>query len=812
MSIDRSVHHLRLAWRSLTRAKAFSGAAVLTLALGIAGTAAIFALVEGVLLRPLPMRDADRLVVAWKELRSSGFTHYPFGGLEIQAVGEASHTIEAVAGVNRNGVGRWVMVEDGSSSYVRGVLVTGGLFDVLGVAPILGRTFTPAHDARGAENLIVISHGLWQRRYGGSIDVVGRRVSIEGQAFVIAGVMPPELDYPTGVEVWRTTASVSTDGPFDDAAMRELDLVARLRPGVTVAQAAGELDILAPQVALAVPGRPVGLVTIVQPLEEAIFGDIRTPMLLIFAAVCVVLLIACANVANLLLMRGEGRRAELAIRAALGAGRGRIAMEVLAESTLLALAGGAAGLLITWWTLQGLVAIVPDNLPRIESVRVNGVVVAFTMTVALVTSILAGLVPALASSRADLMAQLRHGGRGVSGAADRNGRRAFVIVQMALAVTVIAAAGVLTRSLIRLQAVDPGFDESRLVLVELAVPSETHVDRVRYGQFLDATIATLQGAPAIVGVTPVNMPPFSGEDGWDVPRFTAEGQSADSAAINPALNLESIFPNYFATVDVPVVRGRAFTDADRRGTLAVAIVSEDVAAATWPGDDPLGKRLKMGGIEARDSWYVVVGVAATTRYRELAALRPTIYLPAAQFQMTARLLAIRTTAPVGQVAALARERISAINPTVQVMSVSSFDEILGQHVARPRFNAFVVGAFGVVALILAAVGLYAVTAAYVRQRDREVRVRIALGATAHHVRRLILGESLVLAALGAIVGLAGAVGATRLVRGLLFEIDPLDPVTLIGTTLLLMTSALLACYLPVRRATRLDAVAVLRAD
>lgn len=812
MSVDRFVHHVRLAWRSLTRAKAFSCAAVLTLALGIAGTAAIFALVEGVLLRPLPMRDADRLVVAWKELRSSGFTHYPFGGLEIQAVGEASHTLDAVAGINRNGVGQWVVVEDGTSSYVRGALVTGGLFDVLGVAPILGRTFTREHDARGVENLLVISYGLWQRRYGGSSSVVGRRMDIDGQAFVIAGVMPPELDYPTGVEVWRTTASVSTDGPFDDAAMRELDLVARLRPGVTVAQAAGELDILAPQVAIAVPGRPAGLVTIVRPLEEAILGDIRTPMLLIFAAVGVVLLIACANVANLLLMRGEGRRAELAVRAALGAGRGRIAMEVLAESMLLALAGGAVGLVLAGWSLQGLVAVVPDSLPRIESVRINGVVIAFTMTIALVTAVLAGLGPALASSRADLMAQLRNGGRGVSGAADRNGRRAFVIVQMALAVTVIAAAGVLTRSLMRLQAVDPGFDEGRLVLVELSVQRETYPDRVRYGQLLDAIVTVLQGSPAIVGVTPVNMPPFSGEDGWDVPRFTAEGQDADRASRNPALNLESIHANYFATVDVPILRGRAFTDADRTGTLPVAIVSADVAAVTWPDEDPIGKRLKMGDIDARDSWYVVVGVAASTRYRELAALRPTLYLPAAQFQMTARLLAVRTTAPVAQVASLARERVTAIDPTVQVMRVASFDEILGQHVARPRFNAFVVGAFGVVALVLAAVGLYAVTAAYVRQRDREVRIRIALGATAPHVRRLILGESLALAALGAIVGLAGAIGATQLLRGLLFEINPLDPVTLVGTTLLLMTSAALACYLPVRRATRLDAVAVLRAD
>ncbi len=812
MILDDLSQDLRLACRGLGRAKAFTGAAVLTLALGIAGTTVMFALIQGVLLRPLPVLEQDRLLVAWKEVRTSGSAHYPFGNTEIEAVADASQLLENAAGVGRHGGFRAVVVENGVASYANVSLVTGGFFDVLGVRPLLGRTLARTDDVDGAENVLVISHGLWQRRYGASPEVIGRRLLLGDLPFTVVGVMPPDLDYPHGVEVWRLTRSMGTTGPFGDAARREVNLIGRLRPGVTVEQARSELTALTEQLdAKAPPGDLRGFVPVVHTFEDVVVGDVRTAMLALFGAVGFVLLIASANVANLLLMRGEARRAELAVRAALGAGRGRIVRLLFAESLVLALAAGAAGLGIAWWSLDALITVVPDGLPRVESIAVDASVVSFTMAMAFVTALLAGLAPALSSMRADLVTHLRSGGRGVTGSAARHGRRTLVVAQVALAVTIVAAAGLLIRSVLQLQSVDLGLAADRLVLVNLQMPPGKYAERARHAQFLDDAIAQLESVPAISAATPVNVSPFTGQ-GWDLPRFTAEGQTAEQAAGNSSLNLESIHPNYFDTFEVTIVRGRAFTAADRQGALQVAILSEDIAARTWPGDDPIGKRLKMGRPDSQAPWCTVVGIAAETRYRELARLRLTIYLPAAQFQMTAEMLVLRTTAPLDLVTSLSRDRLRAVDPDVHVMRVAPFSEMLEAPLARPKFNAFLLTIFAIAALLLSAIGLYAVMAAYVRQRDREIGLRLALGATAASVRRFVLAEALWLAGLGAVIGLALTASATRLLRGMLFEVHPLDPWTILGAALLLIAASALASFVPVRRATRLDAMALLRSE
>jgi putative ABC transport system permease protein len=812
MRLDDLGQDLRFAWRGLGRAKAFTSAAVLTLALGIAGTTLMLTLIQGVLLRPLPVRDQEQLIVAWKQLRAPGLEHYPFGDRDIEALGRESRLLDGVAGVTANGVSRSVMIEDGVSSDVTTALVTGGFFAVLGVEPLLGRAFTRADDQEGAENVVVISHGLWQRRYGGRPDVLGRRIRL-GDYLTIVGVMPPDLDYPAGVEIWRTTRSVPTSPRFGDAARQEIDLIARRRAGVTIEQATSELVALTRQQEADAPRNvPRGLVPVVRSFEDVMVGDVRTPMLALLAAVGLVLVIASANVANLLLMRGEARRTELAIRGALGAGRGRLVRQLLAESAVLTGLAGMLGLLVTWWSLRGVLAIVPDGLPRVEAIRIDATVVLFTIVVALITSMLAGLVPALSSARLDLLAQLRSGGRGVTGPGAKTGRRVLVVAQVALAVTIVAAAGLVTRSVLRLQVVDLGLTPDRLVIVDFALPQAKYADRVRHGQFLDELISGLEAVPAIAAATPINVPPFAGDGGWDVPRFTAEGQTAEAVTANPSLNLESIHPSYFATLEVRLVRGRAFTDADRDGALAVTIVSEDVAARTWPGEDPIGKRLKMGGLDSRAGWLTVVGVASLTRYRELMTPLPTLYMPAKQFQMAAHLLALRTSAPIDLVASIARDRISAVDPDVRVTRVVPFARMLDAPLARPRFNAFLLGLFAVAALLLSTIGLYAVMAAWVRQRDREIALRVALGATSAGVRRLVLTEVLWLAGTGAAIGLAIAVCTTRVVSGILFDIDALDPSTLAGAALLLIAASALASYVPLRRATRLDTVAMLRSD
>ena len=808
--LDALNQDLRFACRSLWRAKTFTGTAALTLALGIAGTTVMFALIQGVLLRPLPVRDQDRLIIAWKELRTSGSARYPFGNTEIEAVAEASQLLERAAGVTRNGVGRTVMIDDGVSAYANVAEVTGGFFDVLGVQPVLGRALSLADDKEGAENVIVLSSGFWHRRYGRSREVIGRRISLGEQPYRVVGIMPTDLDYPTGVEVWRTTTSVSTSGPFGEAVRREVNLIARLRSGVTIDQATSEIVALSDRLeAEARANETRGLVPVVRAFANVVVGDIRTAMLALFGAVGLVLLIASANVANLMLMRAEARRGELALRAALGAGRSRILSQVLIESLVVAGVAGVAGLAITWWSLHALISLVPDGLPRAESVRIDATVVSFSIGIVLVTALLAGFAPALLSMRADLVSQVRAATNGITSSAGTLGRRTLVVAQVALAVTVVAAAGLLIQSVLRLQSVELGLPADRLVLLDLHIPQARHADRGQHARFLDDVIARLEAVPAISAATPVNLPPFSGQ-GWDLPRLTAEGQNAEQAAANPSLNVESIHPNYFETLQVPIVRGRAFTVADRRGAVDVAIVSEDVAERTWPGEDPIGKRLKMGDLGSRSPWYVIVGVAGQTRYRELRSPRPTLYLPAAQFQMTASMLVLRTTASLELVASVARAQVQAVDTGVQVMRVAPFGEMLSRPLARPRFNAFLLSIFGIVALLLSTVGLYAVMAAYVRQRDREIAIRLALGATATRVRHFVLAETVRLAGLGALIGLAGAAAASPLVRGMLFGVDPLDLPSMIGAALLLVAAAALASYVPVRRATRVNAMAMLR--
>jgi putative ABC transport system permease protein len=813
MLVQHWAHDLRLAGRGLLRARAFTAAAVLTMALGIGGTTVMFALIQGVLLRPMPVREQDRLIVAWKAFPSGGFAHWPFQVAEIDVIGRESRLLERVGGVSYTGASPGVAVENGAASYVSNTSVTGTFFAALGVEPILGRALEPANDVPGAEKVLVITHALWQRRYGGSREVVGRRLMLGDQPFTIVGVMPPDFAYPRGVEAWMTVeamASLMPNPTFREAVRRENDLVARLRPGVTREQALRELEGLVPRLeADAELHMPRGLRPVVRSYEDVVIGDVRPAMVVLFAAVGLVLLIASANVANLLLMRSEGRRSELAVRAALGATRGRVVCQLLAESVLLALTAGLVGLAGSWWVLQGVVALVPGGLSRVDSVRIDAGVVLFTVAVVFVSAALAGLAPAVYATRTDLAAQLRSGRQPDIGGA-RRGRRTLVVAQVALAMTIVAAAALLTHSLLRLQRVDMGLTADRLFFVSLSLPPAKDGEQgPRRLQFLDAVVAQLAGAPGLERATPVNAPPFVGT-GWDAVEYTAEGQSREQARTNPSLNFEAVHANHFATLGVPVVRGRAFTETDRPGAPEVAIVSEDVAARIWPGEDPIGKRLKLGGADFKDPWRTVVGVVKPTRYRELAVARASLYLPAPQFIVSAEALVVRTALPLAALADLARERVRAVDPKVQVMSVVPFRQLLEAPLARPRFNAFLIGIFALASLLLAAIGLYAVMAAYVRQRHTEIGIRLTLGATPSNVRRLVLGEGLRLAGIGAAIGLALAVAATRVLRGLLFALDPLDPTSLLGAALLLVGASALACYLPARQATGVDPATVLR--
>jgi putative ABC transport system permease protein len=796
---------LRYVARGLWRSRAFAIAAVLTLAAGAAAAILVATLVWSVLLRPLPVRDQQALIVAWKDLPTSGFTHDPFGDRAIERVAARGGPFSGAAGVDANGGGPEVLIEDGVGTVVTGALVTGRFFEVLGVTPVLGRTLAPADDVDGAEPVVVIGRRLWRTRYASSPAVLGRRITLGEQRFTIVGVMPDDLDYPTGVALWRTTHSVPTDGPFGDAARREIDLVARLQPGKTIGEATAALQAVLDDEEREAGARGVRSVANVRRFEDAVTGASRQPLLTLLAAVALVLAVACANVANLQLMRAEERRGELAVHAALGAGRARLVRHVLLEMLALSVAAAALGTPLAWSGVQGLLAVLPAALPRLDGVRMDAGVATFVAALPLVMTALASLPAVLFVRRGSIVEELAHGSRRT--AASARGRRVLVVAQVALAVAIVATAGVLVRGLIRLRTLDTGLSEDRLLFAELSL-SGAAADRARHAQVLDAVVARLLALPGVVAATPINAWPYGGS--WDVPTFAAEGQDAATAAANPALNFEAIGPRHFETLGVPVVRGRAFSPDDRTGTTRVAIVSEDVAARTWPGADPIGRRLKIDGFDSGEPWLTVVGVVASTRYRELAAARPTLYLPAAQFLDTAERLAIRTTAPAS-VAPLIRGQVEALEPGIRVLKVATFATIVDTPLAQPRFHATISGAFAAMAALLAAIGLYAVLAASVRQRDRELAIRVAVGATPATIRRLVFTEAIGLAAIGAAIGVAGALVAARAVVEPVPGAFGADPIALGAAVVLLLSAAALAAYGPARRATRVDPVVSLRA-
>ena len=627
--------------------------------------------------------------------------------------------------------------------------------------------------------------------------------------------MPADFEYPRGVEMWATLsalAATETNEAFRTGLLRDVELLARLRPGVTHEQASSELSSVMTRLETqGSPGLGQGFRPVIRSYKEVVVGDVETALAVLFAAVGLILVIASANVANLLMMRGETRRSEFVIRAALGASRARLIRQLLAESLVVALAAGALALVLSRWSLQTVTMLVPDGLPRLSSIRIDAVVVVFTVGVAFLAAALSGLVPALAASRLDLAGELRSSGRG-PGSASHRGRRALVVAQVALAVTVVAAAGLLVRSLERLQTADMGLANERIVFAELDLPRERYADQERRRQFLEAVLERVGAVPGVEGATPINALPFAGATGWDVPRFTAEGQTAAQVVENPSLNFEAIHPTYFSTLQVPILRGRAFMPSDGKGAPPVAIVSDEVAARAWPQLDPIGKRLKLGGFASRNEWLTIVGVAATTRYRELAAPRPTLYVPAEQFMTTAGRLAIRTSAGPSFIAGAVRDSVRSVDPAVQVLRVAPYSDYLQIPLAWPRFNALLLGVFAVAALLLSSIGLYGVMAASVRQRSPEIGIRVALGATAADVRRLVLGEGLRLTVAGAIAGLAIALVTTRALRGLLFEVQPLDPATLLAAAVVLVATSLMASYLPARRAAQVDPVDMLRAE
>lgn len=809
-------YDLRLTVRTARRASAFYVGAVILLASGMAGATVMLALIRGIVLRPLPVPDEDRLVVSWLVPTTGVATHLPYHAADAEEIDRASQSFTHVAGVGYNGAVEQTWVDGSRAFSARTVAVMGGFFDVARVRPRLGRGLNREDDHPGAERRVVLSHRLWRRAFGGSPDVIGHVVSLKRESFTVVGVMPPDFEYPAGAEVYATRHALAQgerNEAFRTGLVRDIEIVARLRDGVTIEQARQELAALTQRLEMARSGgRAQGFRPMVRPFKRAVIGDVASALTLLLAAVGGLLAIAIANVTNLFLLRAEHRRREFAVRRALGASPGRLVGLLLIEASVVAAAASLVGVAMAHGLLPLIVRAVPHGLPRPESIYIDATVTTAVAAVATAAAAFAGAVPGIMAVRSDLADGLRAGGRGVAGSASARGRRVLVAGQVALAVTVIASAVLLGRSLQRLTTVDMGLRADHLVLAELELPSVEYADQARRRQFFDALLTRLRGRAGIEAVSPINTLPFAGAAGWDVPQFTGEGQSDADVIANPPLNFEVVTPDYFETLGVRIIRGRGFTATDRAKGLPVAVVSEAVASVVWPGGDPVGRRLKFGRPPSNQPWLTVVGVAATTRYRELATPRPTLYLPADQFMFAFGRLAIRSTAEPSMVAAAVREAVAAVDSAVLVPRVAPYAHHLRGPLAWPRFHALLFSVFAVTSLALSAVGLYAVMSASVRQRGREIGVRMALGATARNVRGLVLQEALVLAFGGVLVGLLLASVATRTLRGLLYDTSAVDPASLLAASLLLVGAALAASWLPARRAARVDPMVVLRAE
>jgi predicted permease len=791
---------IAFAMRQLGRAPTFAATAIATLALGIGATAAVFSALYAVVLQPLPFADADRVVNVMATRR--GTFEGILSGAELSAVRARKEAFTRVAGVI-GGAG-FTLTGNQVPEIFDGKLVTVDYFRILGVNPQLGRGFLDSDDVPGAPRVALLSHRLWTRRFGGDTTLIGRTLQLESEPFTVIGVMPTALDaLDTGDEIWaplRLTAErlSSTSG-------RWIRAVAQLAPGVTVARGSEAARTAVRQVALRTPGASQNVDAWVRPYIDSIVGNSRQRLFVLLGAVAFVLVIACVNVANLLLARGTVRAREIAIRAALGAGRGRIVRQLLAESLVLALGGGVLGVAVAYGLIRGLVALGPDDVARLDQARVNGVVLAFTFGVAFLTSIVIGLVPAFRSASPVLQSTLRDGGRGVSGAAHRDRLRAsLVTAEVALAVTLLTAAGLLIRTANSLQRVDPGFNPRHVITSRLLLPAARYSDPAQIVRTFERILADARKVPGVERAGLVSVVPLS--DSHLQTSIVPEGRSA-SADERVGANIRYTSPEYFATMGMKLLEGRDLSRTDDSTAQGVVVISAALAKTLWPNERAVGKR-----IDVMSTWLTVVGVVSDVHDEALnTPAMPTLYMPftqtpAGMWSATGRslvLVAQTRPAPETMLRPL-RRAVMNVDPFLPLADDRTMEQLLAKSVAKARFNTMMLTTLSVLALVLASVGVYGVVAYFVSQRTREIGVRMALGAAPRHIWRLVLTRGLLPIAWGALLGGAVSFAAARLLREQLYGVAPEDPATRVVVVATLLLVAMVATFIPALRAMRVS--------
>jgi putative ABC transport system permease protein len=799
---------VRYGWRMFLKKPGYTIIAALALALGIGANSAIFSIINAILLKPLPFDDLDRIVALWERIPNQGVEHNEASVANYLDWRAQSDSFENLA------LYTWWSANLGSvepPERVRGFQVSPNLLDTAGIKVALGRNFRPDEDQPGKENVVILTHGLWQRRFGGDPNVVGRTVNVDGVARTIIGVMPQDVICPIGAEILAPFAM--TPETLSNRRSHYTHVVGRLKKGVSIGQAQSDLDAIAKRLEQQYPNTNTGRGVGVFPILEDTVREYKSAMLTMMAAVAFVLLIACANVANLTLARATGRMKEIALRLALGASRWRIIRQLLIESVTLAIMGGAIGVLVAMWGVDAFKAVIPDDaawmMPGYNHLGVNSRVLVFTLIVSVVTGILFGLAPAIQASKPDLNETLKEGGGKTAGFGRHRLRSALVIAEISLSLVLLAGAGLTMKNFLAILRTNPGFNADNVLTMGMSLPTAKYKDDAQLRVFYDELLRRARSLPGVESAAAVNLLPFGGSDSSSA--ILVEGAPDPPPGQEFGAGYRVCTPDYFKTMGIPVVRGRDFAEADTADSHRVIIVNETLAKRFWPNGDAVGKHIRFTGSPDRNPWWEVIGVVGDVKYWMDAPKTPDFYLPLTQDTKNTMVLVARTRTQPLALAAPIRAEMQAIDRDQPAFDIKSMAQVRDRSIMPFRALGEMMGVFGFFALVLATTGIYGVMAYAVSQRTREIGIRIALGAQGADVLKLlVMGQGMRMTAIGIIIGLAGAVGLAQAMKGMLFGAVSGDWSTFTGVTLLLACVSLLACYIPARRATKVDPMVALR--
>ena len=805
--MNKLLQDLRYALRTLLKKPGFTLIAIMTLALGIGASTAIFTVVDAALLRGLPYKSPERLYHLWESRPQKEFGQREFSYPDYQDY-QNNQVCEGIAAYTGGGA---IMTGRGEPERVFAPAASANFFSVLGVEPVIGRTFQPGEDKPGAPRVTVLTYGMWQRRFGGDKGIIGQSLTLNGDSYTVVGVLPASFQFAfRPADLWRPYQP--TDAQFTRRFMHGTNLIGRLKPGVNTQQAQTELSVIASRIEQEYKESHAGTGLKLVPLQEQVIGQVKPMLLVLLAAVGFVLLIACANVASLLLTRSLSRQKEVGIRAALGASRWRVIRQLLTESVLLSLAGGGAGLLIAYWGVAALIAALPESqlnaLPFLKSLHIDGSILAFSFGLSLLTGILFGLAPALQSSRLDLNKVLKEGGRNTTGGVRHRLRSALVMTEIALAVVLLVGAGLMMKSLLRLLQANLGFNPQNILTMTVVLPAGKYSEASQQVSFHDQLRERVQSLPGVTGAGTVDNLPLQG---GNTTRFSVEGDPIPPPGQEIEANFRVVNESYFQTLGVPIIAGRMFDERDKADSQGVVIIGKSVADRVFAGRDPVGRKLVYSSAQGRPD--LIVGVVGDVKIGGLdETIRPVLYYPYRQNPSIATSLVVRTSANPTALTDAIRNEIHTLEPDVAIFNVRAMEEVVSTSPAAfmRRFPALLISFFAGVALLLASIGIYGVVSFSVSQQTHYIGMRMALGAQASDILRLVLKEGLTLALLGVAIGVVAALALMRLLRSLLYEVQTTDAGTFALVVGTLFGVALLACYLPARRATKVDPLVALR--